>query len=190
MRKFQFRLIVSLICGIGLFTGSIYGGESAQSYGSKGTFEFSTGISSITTTHNASYQIYDLSVLPYANHFLFNRVFLRYEMSLGLNLVVQNSNQFQVTPIPGLGIGYNFPITEKWHVNLAAGYAAGYIFTKDATPGWWSVGVQQLFLAPELKYVITEKWVASILIRGHWNFFAGGYSNMDTKTYIVLSYLF
>lgn len=200
MRKILIWYAVMALCG-----ASLYPGEEKPAYGNPGGFELSSGLSISSTSNREFSQNYSIGILPYANHFLLRNFFMRYDLGLAYQYGIQYSSvpqysgqysefwNFSVNP--GLGAGYSFALSDKWKFNLSAGYQFGYTWSHTTYFGTTGVGGATLVFNPELKYMITERWIASILMKVFTNFddmiaSPGKNADVSTNGYVVLSYYF
>lgn len=109
-------------------TQSAFAAEAAtQQYGDKGTFDLSLGMSAASTTHSSYDKSFTLSLTPYANHFLFNNWFARYQMPAYYSFSEWHRTFHIIGISPGLAVGYSFKFNDAWRLNFSAGYAT--IFT-------------------------------------------------------------
>ena len=172
----------------------VFATDSLPEYGKRGTFELSMGLSTFSTINDRYYKNFEISLMPYANHFVFDRFFLRYDAGLGTKYYTDQS--FRIDLQPGIGIGYSFSVSERWFFNMAVGISTTAELYKSPGLPWNNQNHGNVNIYPELKYLITNKWAASILMRGNFSSILyyedpnGATLNFTTQTYIVLSYLF
>jgi len=182
-----------------LLSPAIYSAEERFSYGKAGGLEMSTGISMANTGHYKSDGYYQLALLPYVNHFVLNRLFLRYD----LGSVFQYSSygtttqgtyeSWAISLRPGLGIGYSFQFNENWFLNISGGYQHDYTWYYSTLGGADGAGSGQIVFSPELKYLVTANWLLTIRTNIATNLIRlAAVSNESllvvSSTYIVASY--
>jgi len=137
---------------------SISAEDNPNGYGKRGGVEASLGISSLNFTNLDSVSI-DLA--PAVNHFLLDKIYLRYGLGMGALLQgSQNFNSYRLAP--SLGAGYTFSISNNWYLNVGIYYSYGYAWYTSPFSNT-SGSYQGLHLAPELKYVITQNWLFSVM---------------------------
>jgi hypothetical protein len=186
----------SIICALALiFLPKISAVDSQKNYGQKGMFELSTGLAVAYSAHYSNTGQYSVGLLPFANHFLWDKIFLRYEVLLGVDYYSSSYDSFTMRLGGGLGLGYSFQFSEKWHLNVSLGYAAAYGYQKNSYSSATSGGYQTINGHPELKYRITENWTVGLLMRVVTTLpdkIAGESTpiTVTTNTYIVVSYIF
>ena len=190
---------------LALYGASIYAVEERAAYGDPGGFELSSGLSITATTNKEFSQNYSIGVLPYANHFLLRNFFLRYDLGFAYQYGIQYSSVPQYSGLyaeywnfsinPGLAAGYSFALSDRWKFNISAGYQFGYAWSHTTYFGTSGIGGATLVFNPELKYMITERWIATILMKTYTNFddmiaSPGKNAEVSTNGYVVLSYYF
>lgn len=159
-----------------------------KEYGSSGDFEFSTGLSLLSLNFSKYGNNYNFGMLPFANHFLWNRVYARYNFGLLFNynsIPDYNYYYLEYGIEPGIALGYSFSLWKNWYLNLAGGYQATIAWFKGSYIASDVAASNHLVLYPELKFFATRHWSLSLLTRV--STFASGVS---TNTYIIVSYLF
>ncbi|AFM12358.1 hypothetical protein [Turneriella parva] len=182
-------LIISL-----LMTGAVSAEENASAeYGSKGTFDLSLGFSVANSENSKYYKSFGVYLAPYANHFLLSNWFARYELPVGFSSQYSGWRSQQYSMAPGIALGYSFRFTDAWRLNFSMGYTRTFNWYSSSYGGMneYSSGAFTFF--PEVKYLITPHWAASVLMRGAVNMYEylGEHSiGVSTSTYIVLSYIF
>jgi hypothetical protein len=191
------RILISIIAVV-LFTFAIKAEDSPKRYANSGDFEISGGLSGAASRNSTGLQRYDLSLLPFANHFLFNRVFLRYDLGLSFAYTradyLIGGNMFSWSVSPGLAAGYSFELSPVWYLNMSMGYGL-VLFQSSYGDGTSSQALTQHSIRayPELKYVINEKWSISALLQFAGNFVSplNKVSNsfeVTTRMYIAAAY--
>jgi len=176
--------------------------DQKGTYGKAGGFELSTGLSLWNTHNGHSQQQYSIGVIPYANHFIFDNWFLQYSFGLVYQYSIyyyqyasgySESTQFSI--LPGLGIGYSLALHERWRLNVSGGYHFNYTWSNYTYFGSMGSGNGDIVFSPELKYLATDRWILTLLMRVDTNLInlIGGvasYPAISTNAYIVVSYYF
>jgi len=162
-------------------------------YGSKGEFEISTGISSAYTANSTDLKSYGISLLPYANHFLFDHFFLRYQTGFGYQYFGTYVPSSQFFIFPGIAIGYSFNISDHWALNISGGYLVFYSWELNKASYNLPGGSQYTAFHPEIKFLLTEKWLLSLLVDVRTNIhdlfiYSRATLSVATTTFLVASY--
>jgi hypothetical protein len=190
MNKWSILLLATIFSSAGLSAEA-----PLQNYGRSGSFELSSGLSVAYTRNERNLQQYNVGLLPYANHFIFNHWFLRYDLGLGYNYTDAYAIGYTLALSPGLAMGYNFSLADRWKLNFSAGYGLNYAWFYNDYFGSSSSASHSINFYPELKYILTENWILSILMKTTTNLPNMIFSNeksfaITTNTYIVASYVF
>jgi hypothetical protein len=179
--------------------GFLSAADVPSTYGKKGTFELSGGISLLNTSNAQNGQKYSIGLLPYANHFLLDRFFLRYDLGYlytynGSNNGIYSYASHQMALQPGLAIGYNFPLADRWHFNASAGYAQTLDWYTNTDSGWFFSVSHHTVIYPEIKYIVAEHWAVSVQMKVstnlHSTIFGSSSFFVTTSTYIAASHIF
>lgn len=187
-------LLISTLTILAAFSG-LSAQENAYQYGKKSSFELSAGISLASSSHDSYGSSYSLGLLPYANHFIFQKIFLRYDMGLVLSYTKGYYESFSLGAGPGMGAGYSFALSDRWHLNVSMGYTLFFGWAWNSYFGSSSGASGSLNFYPEIKYLITEKWALSVTTRIQTNLHRALFGRTEnlfatTSVFVAASYLF
>jgi hypothetical protein len=192
------RTRILITTGLILFSLRLSAQEKGSTYGRSGEFEISAGLSAADTYNAQGQQQYNLKILPFANHFLFDKIYFRYDFGATVTYtksdsVIGNSSLTWLLS-PGLGVGYSFALTNTLYLNTAIGYALQVQQTSYGDSSASSILTQNSLRGyPELKYLINDKWSVSLLWRIAINFVSPlnrvtNSNEVRNSFYIVASY--
>lgn len=192
-RNIALRALAAFLVAFTVVQPAFAAEEVPRQYGDKGTFDLSLGLSNSSTANSRNYHVFTVYIAPYANHFLWNNWFARYELPLSYQFRDSGWISHSFATGPGLAFGYSFRLSDFWRLNFSAGYARTFFWYADSFSGqeYYSRGAITFY--PEIKYLITPKWAAAILTRGALSFYefqGSHFATISTTTYIVLSHMF
>ena len=174
--------------------------EKPITYGKAGDFDLSTGFSGSQSVNSPEVKQWALRILPYANHFLWDNIFLRYDMGISVThtsaYYILGNNYTLWSFNPGLAVGYSFSISERWRFNISAGYLGTFYqyFYNHSASNFGGIHTAGVFY-PELKYLLTDRWNLSLMIQTitNWPTRVFGSSQsfiVTTQAFIVAGYSF
>jgi len=164
--KLKIQFLIIWLCGIQLISAVE---PVSTPYGAKGEFEISAGVSGSYSANSIDFKSYGINVIPYANHFLFNHLFLRYQAGLGYQYFGSYIPSSRLFIYPGIALGYSFNLSPNWAFNISGGYLVFYAWELNSSSYNLSGGSQYTSFHPEIKYLITDKWLISFLMEVRTN---------------------